>query len=64
MATVEHDSAFFAGVPLRDSDGRPLGVLSIEGQEARRFSSADMQLLEKLAAEMSRRLLESTSRTT
>jgi hypothetical protein len=46
----------FAGVPLLDAQGRPLGALSASDRVARHWLPADVEVLERLAAQGSRLL--------
>lgn len=57
-AETQREQRFFAGVPLRDEEGRALGVLSLEGSEPRRFVSRDLHLLEMLGRELTRALMQ------
>jgi GAF domain-containing protein len=41
---------FYAGVPLRDRSGHPLGTLCVIDREPRRLRAAEVQALQDLAA--------------
>lgn len=43
----------FAGAPLKHSDGTPCGVLALHALAPRSFSDAELQLLERMAREIS-----------
>lgn len=56
LVTNEPHIQFYAGCPLRFSDGRKLGTLCILDNKPREFSSEDREVLKDLAATVEREL--------
>jgi predicted PurR-regulated permease PerM/GAF domain-containing protein len=51
-----HNLRFYAGAPLRASNGQPLGTLCLMDIEPRRLSQRELRLLEEQAAELSQEI--------
>jgi len=49
---VKHHLRFYAGAPIRASNGQPIGALCVMDTEPRRFTKRERRLLEENAAEV------------